>query len=75
MHDAIALERAGVPAAVIVTGQFLHAAEAQRRALGMDALAPVVIQHPLSTLSQEEIEGRAAEAAPQALRIWLGSGS
>ena len=72
MHDAIALERAGVPTAVIVTGQFLHEAEVQRQALGMDDLAPVVIQHPLSTLSEREIEGRAAEAAPQAMRVWLG---
>ena len=72
MHDAIALERAGVPTAVIVTRQFLHEAEVQRRALGMDALAPVVIEHPLSTLSEAEIEGRAADAAPQALRAWLG---
>jgi hypothetical protein len=72
MHDAIALELAGVPTAVIVTQQFLHEAEVLRRALGMEELAPVVITHPLSTLGQEEIEGRAADAAPQALRVWLG---
>jgi hypothetical protein len=72
MHDAIALEAAGVPAAVIVTTEFLHEAEVQRRALGMDGLTPVVIQHPLSTLTDAEIESRAAEAAPQAVRTWLG---
>ena len=72
MHDAIALEQAGVPVAVVVTAQFLHEADVLRRALGMADLAPVVITHPLSTLSPEEIDGRAAEAAPQAVRIWLG---
>lgn len=72
MHDAIALEQAGVPTAVIVTAQFLHEADVLRRALGMADLAPVVIQHPLSTLSGAEIEGRAADAAPQAVQVWLG---
>lgn len=72
MHDAIALEQAGVPTAVIVTTQFLHEADVLRRALGMADLAPVVIPHPLSTLSQAEIERRAAGAAPQVMRVWLG---
>jgi hypothetical protein len=38
----------------------------------MDALTPVVIQHPLSTLTEAEIETRAADAAAQAVRVWLG---
>ena len=46
----------------------------QRAALGMDDLKPVVITHPLSTLSDEEIGARAADAAAQATRIWLGTG-
>lgn len=40
----------------------------------MPALAPAIIDHPLSTISEAEIEARAAQAAEQAVRIWLGNG-
>jgi hypothetical protein len=56
----------------VVTSEFLHEAEVQRAALGMEALVPVVIRHPLSTLTAEEIDGRAADVATQAVRVWLG---
>jgi hypothetical protein len=55
-----------------VTSEFGHEAEVQRAALGMPDLLPVVIDHPLSTLSDAEIDARAAQAAEQAVRIWLG---
>lgn len=47
----------------------------QRDALGMPDLAPVVIDHPLSTLSDAEIDQRAEQAAAQAVAIWLGKGA
>jgi hypothetical protein len=72
MHDGINLETLNRPTAVVVTSEFLHEAEVQRAALGMDQLAPVVIQHPLSTLTEAEIDARAADAAAQAKKIWLG---
>jgi hypothetical protein len=62
----------GRPAAVVVTREFVHEAEVQRAALGMPDLVPVVIDHPLSTISEAEIEARAAAAAEQAARSWLG---
>jgi hypothetical protein len=73
MHDGVSLETLNRPTAVVVTSEFLHEAEVQRAALGMDALAPVVIQHPLSTLTEVEIDARAADAAAQAKKIWLGT--
>jgi hypothetical protein len=72
MHDGVRLEALNRPTAVVVTTEFRHEAEVQRAALGMDALVPAVIQHPLSTLTEAEIEARAADAATQAVRIWLG---
>lgn len=45
----------------------------QRTALGMEALEPVVITHPLSTLAEVEIEQRAKEALPQIKKILLGT--
>jgi hypothetical protein len=44
----------------------------QRDALGMPALAPVVIDHPLSTLGDAEIGRRAEQALPQCLARWRG---
>ena len=57
---------------MVVTTEFLHEANMQRDALGMPDLAPVVIDHPLSTLSDAEIVGRAEQAAAQCAAIWLG---
>jgi hypothetical protein len=53
-----------------VTREFVREAEVQRAALGMPDLAPVVIDHPLSTLSDAEIDARAAQAADQAIAVW-----
>jgi hypothetical protein len=68
----VALETLGRPVAVVVTTEFLHEAHMQRDALGMPDLAPVVIDHPLSTLSDAEIAQRAEHAAVQCIGIWLG---
>ena len=57
-----------------MTTEFVREAEVQRAALGMPDLKAVVIEHPLSTLSDSEIDARAAQAAEQAARIWLGEG-
>jgi hypothetical protein len=65
----------GRPTAVIVTTEFLHEAEMQRNALGMRDLAPVVIDHPLSTLTEAEIEARAEQAVGQCLAVWRGQDS
>jgi len=66
------LEELGRPTAVVVTTEFRHEAEVQRDALGMPDLAPVVIDHPLSTLSDAEIDRRAEQAAEGAVAVWLG---
>ncbi len=42
----------------------------QREALGMPDLVPVVIDHPLSTLSEAGINARAAQAAEQVEQCW-----
>ena len=55
-----------------MTSEFLHEAEIQRATLGMPDLVPVVIDHPLSTIAEPEIDARAAQAAEQAITVWLG---
>ncbi len=71
MHDGVSLESHGVPTAVVVTTAFVREAEVQRAALGMDDLEPVVVAHPLSTLTDEEIDQLVAEVVEQVEKIWL----
>ena len=71
MHDSVTLESQGRPTALIVTTEFVLEAETQRDALGMSGLEPVVIRHPLSSLTEEEIGRRIDEALPQIERVWL----
>ncbi|MBV8150778.1 MAG: hypothetical protein JO101_03665 [Candidatus Eremiobacteraeota bacterium] len=70
MHDAVRLEAAGKPTAVIVTTEFVHEAHVQREALGMIDLEPVVVTHPLSTLSAEQLDERARQAFDQVAKAW-----
>ena len=72
MHDAVMLETAGRPTAAVVTSEFLREADTQRDALGMSGLAAVVIDHPLSSLTDEEIGRRIDQALPEIERLWLG---
>jgi hypothetical protein len=46
----------------------------QRAALGMPDLVPVVIDHPLSTISEADIDARAVQAVEQAEQRWTTSG-
>ena len=71
MHDSVMLETAGRPTVAIVTAEFLLEAETQRDALGMAGLEAVVITHPLSSLTDEEIGRRIEQALPQIERVWL----
>jgi hypothetical protein len=45
----------------------------ERDAFGQDDLVPVVIGHPLSTLSDAKSDRLAEPAIPQCLPIWLWS--
>jgi hypothetical protein len=71
MHDTVVLESHGRPTAVIVTTEFVLEAETQREALGMKDVEPVVIAHPLSSLTDAEIGIRIEQALPQIECVWL----
>jgi len=72
MHDTVMLEAKGRPTAVIVTSEFVLEAETQRDALGMAGVHAVVIAHPLSSLTDDEIERRIEQALPLIERAWRG---
>jgi hypothetical protein len=72
VRDAIALEKRGIATAVVVTMEFVRETELQRRALGMDELRPVVIKHPVSSITAAEITERIDQICTQAPLVWLG---
>ena len=72
IRDAIALEKRGIPTAAVVTTEFVRETELQRRALGMDDLRPVIIRHPVSSITEAEIAARVDQICAQAPLVWLG---
>jgi hypothetical protein len=75
VRDSIALEKLGIPSAVIITTEFVRETELTRQALGMKALEPVIIAHPVSSITSEEVAQRVAQIKTQAQEVWLGTKS
>ncbi|MEM9139992.1 MAG: UGSC family (seleno)protein [Pseudomonadota bacterium] len=73
IRDAIALEDLGLPTAPIVTTEFVNETRLTRAAVGMPGLRPVVIDHPVSSITAEEVAARVSVIAAQAQEVWLGS--
>jgi len=72
IRDAVELEKRGIPSVAIITTEFVRETELTRRAIGMQGLRPVVIDHPVSSITQAEVDARAAQVAEQAPKVWLG---
>jgi hypothetical protein len=72
IRDSVALEKLGIPAAAIITTEFARETELTRTAIGMQGLIPIVIEHPVSSITQAEVESRATQVALQAPKVWLG---
>jgi hypothetical protein len=72
IRDSVALEKLGIPSAAIITTEFERETELTRTAIGMQGLIPIVIDHPVSSITQAEVEIRAAQVALQAPKVWLG---
>lgn len=72
LRDAISLELAGIPTATIVTTEFVKETVLTRQALGMKALEPVIITHPVSSITHEEVAQRVAQIRGQAQAVWKG---
>ena len=72
IRDAITLERLGVPSAAIITTEFVRETELTRTAVGMKGLVPVVIDHPVSSITEADVEVRVAQVKTQAQVVWTG---
>jgi hypothetical protein len=73
IRDAVALEKLGVPAAAIITTEFVRETQLTRQAIGMPDFEPVVIDHPVSSITSEEIGARVRQIRERAERVWTGS--
>jgi hypothetical protein len=71
LHDSIVAERQGVPAIGVMTSRFVSAAELMARVLGMPDYKFVVIGHPISSASDDELEAYARETITQARGLLL----
>jgi len=72
IRDSIALETLGIPAAPIITTEFVNETRMTRVAVGMPDLRPIVIDHPVSSITDEEVAARVAVIKVQAQEVWLG---
>jgi hypothetical protein len=68
MQDAAALEKKGIPSTVLVTKPFDSQARAMTNLLGLPGYQYAVIGHPMGSLTEEQVLGRAKEALPQVLK-------
>src|SRR6202011_1381468 len=72
IRDSVALEKLGAPSAAIITTKFVRETQLTRQALGMPDFEPVVIDHPVSSITREEIATRAVQIRERAEKIWIG---
>lgn len=73
--DGIALERAGVPAAVICSDAFITTASAMAQVQGDPDYAYLTTPHPVAVLSPEAVAERAVQLTPQVLDTVTGGGT
>ena len=69
MLDGILFEKNGVPAAVIVTDQFMETAKAMAETWGVPNYKFLTLPHPVANLTEEELDQRAREIAPEVARL------
>jgi len=67
VYDSMKLEALGVPAIAICTEPFESGAQAIANLGDMPDYPFAVIQHPIGSLTPEQLRERAIEAAPQVI--------
>lgn len=67
------LERAGVPAVSICTDAFAAPARAMADMYGLPDFEPVMIPHPIASLSQAEIDAKVRPVIAAVVRILKGA--
>ena len=73
MHDSIKSELLGVPSFGIMTSKFVSAAEMMSRALGAENFPFVVVSHPISSATKDELDIQAGNALQEGINFLLKS--
>ena len=71
MRDAITLEKAGKPAALICTDAFIPTARSIAKIRGISDYPFAIVTHPVGSLEEEGVMSRARQALPRILEILL----
>ena len=66
MHDTADLESRGIPGVFVATVEFIDGAEAQAKALGVEAVG-VYVQHPIQDRTDEEMNEIGEKAFEQVI--------
>jgi hypothetical protein len=69
VHDGIHLDRSGIPAATICTDHFVATAQATATVWGVPDYPVIFMPHPLSTLTDDEIQAGAQHLAEQVVSV------
>jgi len=72
VHDGITFEQLGKRAVVLCTAPFEVTSKNIARMLGIPDYPFVILDHPLGSLTEDEINERAAAAFEQAIGILTG---
>jgi hypothetical protein len=69
MHDALAAERRGIPAAAVMTDRFVVTADAVVELNGLKSYPYVVIPHPIASDSDEELRAKAEASVARIVAV------
>ena len=73
MHDIVDLETRGLPGVMLASSEFVDAAEAQARVLGL-APARVFVPHPIQDRTDEEMRALAEGVLDEVLAALVARG-
>jgi len=69
--DGIVFEKAGIPAASIVTDVFEHTGRAMAQAWGVPNYKYLAMPHPIANLTEAELDQRARAIVPEVVKLIL----
>jgi hypothetical protein len=72
LHDAISAEKAGTPAAAIMTDAFVATADALAGACGLPGYPYAVIAHPIAPDDDEALRRKAITAVQRCAELLTG---
>jgi len=73
VHDAIELERAGVPTVVVTTTTFERVVDTLAANSGLPSIRKLVLDHPIGGTDDRTLEHRAREAIDQLVQVFTGA--